>query len=139
VGRRFYRYSFSLKQGLNRYITTFFLQFFLRIEDRQGANLRSVRVPLDLAVGLAEVDFSDIDVSLIGRIVFFSNYSGIQFAIRQINFGDARPMPSAACPGLKTNSDRFESKLDSWKKEGMMGRRFIDELEELLEAFRQLE
>ncbi len=111
----------------------------LLLDDRDGNRLRTIRIPLTLNVNTVEVDFSDIDPKLINRIRFMSNYSGIQFSVRQINFGPPKPTPTAGCPGLKTVNDRFQSKLDSWKTEGMMGRRYINELEDLLEAFRQLE
>ncbi len=111
----------------------------VRIEDTQGSNLRTLRVPLDLVVGVAEVDFSDIDPSLIGRVVFFSGYSGIQFTLRQINFGSPTVAPSLGCPGLMEVNQRFQQLINQWKNEGMMGNRYIQELESILRELQQLE
>lgn len=124
IGRNFHQTNYNLT---------------VQVLDKQGSTLRTLRVPLDLAVDVAEVDLSDMDASLIDRIVFFSNYSGIQFAIRQINFGPAVAQPAQGCPGLREVNQRFEQKIDQWKNEGMIGNRYIQELESILRELRQLE
>lgn len=111
----------------------------IQIQDRQGTTLRNISVPLGTEVETAEVDLSGIDLAIIDRVVFSSAGSGLQFAIRQINFGASTAVSGPGCPGLKDINARFEQKINEWKREGMLGNRYIQELETILREFKQLE
>lgn len=124
--------SEQLKSNTTEYNLT------ILVDDREGNRLKTLRIPLGLQVRDVEVDLTDIDHGLIDRMVFMSNYSGIQFAIRQINFGQA-VVSSPGCPGLREINQRFRDQIENWKQEGMMGRRYLDELESILRELEKLQ
>ncbi len=126
-------YSGFLVKNMKEYSLTIFAM------DKQGNTLKTLRVPLTLEVKEVDIDLGDVDVKLVDRIVFSSGYSGIRFAVRQVNFGAGAPTSSSRCVGLRQINDRFSKQIEGWKNQGVIGNRYIKELEAILRELKRLE